>query len=150
MVSSKRRRFRRAARDAGLVRLSEWSIARGYSGPSRNARGGASPPPESCDISAASRDSAWSGEAVLISLIISTRNRAAQLSRCLHHVGLIRTDTPWELVVVDNGSTDGTADGLGEFARRGCVPLRIGGEPVPGVTHARHAGLREARGEIVG
>jgi glycosyltransferase involved in cell wall biosynthesis len=89
------------------------------------------------------------GHAVLISVIISTRNRAAQLSRCLHHVGLIRTDTPWELVVVDNGSTDGTADVLGEFARRGRSPLRIVSEPVEGLTHARNAGLRAARGEIV-
>jgi glycosyltransferase involved in cell wall biosynthesis len=89
------------------------------------------------------------GGAVLISVIISTRNRAAQLSRCLHHVGLIRTHTPWELVVVDNGSTDGTTDVLGEFARRVRFPLRIVSEPVAGLAHARNAGLRAARGEIV-
>jgi glycosyltransferase involved in cell wall biosynthesis len=85
----------------------------------------------------------------LISIIISTRNRAAQLARCLHYVELIRAQTPWELVVVDNGSTDGTADVLGEFARRGRFPVRTVGEPVAGLTHARNAGVRAAGGEIM-
>ena len=85
----------------------------------------------------------------MISVIICTRNRAAQLARCLRHVDLIRTDTPWELIVVDNGSTDRTADVLGEFARRARFPVRIVSEPVAGLARARNAGLRAARGEIL-
>jgi glycosyltransferase involved in cell wall biosynthesis len=83
------------------------------------------------------------------SIVISTRNRAAQLSRCLQHVGMIRGRTPWELVVVNNGSTDHTADVLEEFGRQVPFPLRVVSEPVAGLSRARNAGVRAARGEIV-
>ena len=86
---------------------------------------------------------------MVVSVIISTRNRAAQLARCLGYIDLIRSDTHWELIVVDNGSTDGTADVLGEFARRARFPVRGVSEPVAGLSHARNAGVRAAQGEIV-
>ena len=95
-------------------------------------------------------ESASAGKlAPYVSLIISTRNRAAQLSRCLHHVGMIRGDTEWELVVVNNGSSDDTANVVAEFARNAPFHVRIVNEPVAGLSHARNAGLRVARGEIV-
>ena len=84
-----------------------------------------------------------------ISMVISTRNRAGQLARCLQRVGMITSDTPWELIVVNNGSTDDTAVVLDEFARRAPFRVRIVGEPVAGLSHARNAGTRVARGEIV-
>lgn len=84
-----------------------------------------------------------------VSIVISTRNRAAQLSRCLKHVSEIRGHTPWELVVVNNGSTDNTADVLDEFARQLPVPVRVVSEPAAGLSRARNAGVKAARGEIV-
>src|SRR5579872_1042990 len=84
-----------------------------------------------------------------VSLVISTRNRAAQLARCLDHVRLIRSKSDWELVVVNNGSSDDTAAVLAEFERSAPFPMRIVNEPVAGLSNARNAGLRVARGEVV-
>jgi glycosyltransferase involved in cell wall biosynthesis len=84
-----------------------------------------------------------------VSIIIPTRNRADQLSRCLHHVGLIRSDRPWELVVVDNGSTDDTAELVGKFARSAPFPVRLVQESVAGGARTRNSAAKVARGEIL-
>lgn len=49
------------------------------------------------------------------------------------------------LLVVDNGSTDGTAEVLREFSQY--LPLRVVREQRPGVSHARNAALDNARGK---
>jgi glycosyltransferase involved in cell wall biosynthesis len=84
-----------------------------------------------------------------ISIVISTRNRARQLTRCLQHVGLIRSRTTWELVVVNNGSTDDTSDVLAEFEQQRSCPVKVVNEPAAGLSRARNAGVRAARGEVV-
>ena len=43
-----------------------------------------------------------------IALVIVTRNRRNQLLRTLESLKTLRTRVSWELIVVDNGSTDGT------------------------------------------
>jgi glycosyltransferase involved in cell wall biosynthesis len=49
-----------------------------------------------------------------------------------------------ELVIVDNGSTDGTLEWL-EGCRAGFpMPLKVVSEPAPGVSVARNAGVRQA------
>ncbi len=54
---------------------------------------------------------------MLASLIICTRNREAQLKTCLDYVSRLE-DPPggWQLVLVDNGSTDTTPNVIREFA----------------------------------
>jgi len=42
-----------------------------------------------------------------VSIIVPTRDRVSK-PRCLEHVSAIRSDAPWELIVVDNGSSDET------------------------------------------
>src|ERR1700749_2828417 len=59
-----------------------------------------------------------------ISLIIGTRDRCQQLARCLQSVRHIAFERPWELIIVDNGSTDGTADSVREFMTTACNPVR--------------------------
>src|SRR5712671_1627627 len=44
-----------------------------------------------------------------LSLVICTRNRAAQLAETLKWVSAMRSRLRWELIVVDNGSTDRTS-----------------------------------------
>src|ERR1700679_4292126 len=53
----------------------------------------------------------------------------------------------WELVVIDNGSQDRTAEVVESFA--GVLPIRRALEPEPGLSHARNRGVAEASGEYV-
>jgi len=48
---------------------------------------------------------------MLTSIVILTLNNRDQTTRCLHSIRTF-TDSPYELVFVDNGSTDGTVDWL--------------------------------------
>lgn len=62
--------------------------------------------------------------------------------------GLARVEVPnqlvWELLVVDNNSTDDTAAVVDRFRDR--LPIRGVFEPEPGLSHARNRGLAHARG----
>jgi len=83
------------------------------------------------------------------SIIIPTRNRVRQLACCLDYVSSIRSDANWELIVVDNGSTDGTRAFLDDFARRSPIATQVVSEPVIGGTRTRNAGAEAARGEVL-
>jgi glycosyltransferase involved in cell wall biosynthesis len=54
-------------------------------------------------------------------------------------------NVPWEVVVVDNGSTDHTAMVLETFRAR--LPLRLFYEPQSGLSHARARAVASASGE---
>ncbi len=85
-----------------------------------------------------------------VSILICTHNRREALRQTLATVaGLAIPEalTP-ELIVVDNGSTDGTSDMVRTF-RPPNMPVRLVQEPRPGAGHARNAALRAARGEIL-
>jgi glycosyltransferase involved in cell wall biosynthesis len=84
-----------------------------------------------------------------ISLIICTRNRAAQLVGCLEAVARLRYSGSWELVMVDNGSTDATRRTIASFAERAGLPVRYVHQPTPGLSNARNAGLAVARGALI-
>jgi glycosyltransferase involved in cell wall biosynthesis len=90
-----------------------------------------------------------SSESPTISLIIATRNRGGYLRACLERVAAIEAKVPWELIVVDNGSTDDTAALAREFVSAGQVMGRVVTEPRPGLGRARNAGIAAARGEIL-
>jgi GT2 family glycosyltransferase len=53
----------------------------------------------------------------------------------------------WELLVVDNNSTDETPEVIGEFITE--LPVRYLFEEQQGLSHARNRGVTEARGEIL-
>jgi len=84
-----------------------------------------------------------------ISLIIATRDRCQQLARCLESVEHLEFGRPWELIVVDNGSTDATAAVIEQFRDKVSVPLHYILELEPGLGNAHNAALRVARGEIL-
>lgn len=84
-----------------------------------------------------------------ISLIICTRNRAQQLSRTLLHVGRIRFEGPWELIIVDNGSSDETVAIVDAFAASAPFDVRLVRAPLPGLSRARNLGISHARGRIL-
>lgn len=88
-------------------------------------------------------------EAAAVSVVISTFNRAALLTSALRAIleGQ-RADVPYELIVVDNNSSDDTAAVLEAFARSH-PGMRWLSEPRPGVSHGRNAGIRAASSPIV-
>jgi glycosyltransferase involved in cell wall biosynthesis len=80
------------------------------------------------------------------SIILPTRNRRVMLMRALDALGAQRGAPEFEVVVIDNGSNDGTARALAE--RRDGFPLSIVHEPEPNRARARNAGLEVATGDI--
>jgi glycosyltransferase involved in cell wall biosynthesis len=86
----------------------------------------------------------------LVSLIICTRNRGGRLKTCLDYVSRLE-DPPggWQLVLVDNGSSDTTPDVIREFAGApSSCPVIAVHQPAPGLSRARNAGLARATGDI--
>jgi glycosyltransferase involved in cell wall biosynthesis len=84
-----------------------------------------------------------------ISLIICTRNRASQLANCLKSLLLIECQEPWELVIVDNGSTDNTSNVIEQFRTSFTGQLAVVMENLPGLARARNRGWRAAKGELI-
>lgn len=78
-----------------------------------------------------------------ISVIVPAYNEANYLSRCLSSLKRQRTKTPYEIIVVDNNSTDSTA----KIAKR--FGVRVVNEKIPGVCAARQRGLKNAKGSII-
>ena len=84
-----------------------------------------------------------------LSLVICTRNRAAQLAQTLKRVSAMRSQLKWEAVVVDNGSTDKTNTVVAEFAAASDRPVQMIAQQGRGVSCAKNAGWRSARSAIV-
>lgn len=79
-----------------------------------------------------------------VSVIIPTRNRSALLRRALESVGA-QTHPPQEIIVVDDGSTDDTAQWIGvDFPQ---VHYLL--QPHRGVAAARNTGIGAATGEWI-
>ncbi|MFO1520295.1 MAG: glycosyltransferase family A protein [bacterium] len=80
----------------------------------------------------------------LISVVIPAYNREKYLPECLNSV-LAQTLPADEIIVVDDGSTDGTA----EVARSFGGKIRVHSRPNGGIGAARNDGVRLATGEIL-
>jgi glycosyltransferase involved in cell wall biosynthesis len=81
-----------------------------------------------------------------VTVVIPTRNGAAFLAATLDSV-FAQTYPSLDIVVVDDGSTDGTAAILAPLEERG--RLRVVRLPHGGVARARTCGVAHARGEMV-
>jgi glycosyltransferase involved in cell wall biosynthesis len=81
--------------------------------------------------------------APLVSVILPVYNREALIARAIESV-LAQTYRPLELLVVDDGSTDGTRAALESFGDR----IAVFEQPHAGAYVARNLALRHARGEL--
>lgn len=84
-----------------------------------------------------------------VTVAICTYNRAAFLRQTL--TGMTKQDWPaerLELLVIDNRSSDSTADVVREFSQAPHVPRHVL-ETKQGLDHARNRGIAEATGEII-
>mgnify|MGYP000596945160 CR=1 FL=1 len=85
-----------------------------------------------------------------ISVIIPTLNRCDLLSDALASVRVQSFPADeYEIIVVDNGSTDGTREMVERLKQDNGKPIRYVYEARPGLHWARHAGARAAQGEIL-
>ena len=84
-----------------------------------------------------------------VSVIVCTRNRSDAMARLLEQLGrlVVPTGLRWELIVVDNASTDDTASMLASL--QSPLPMRVVREGIPGVSRARNAGIAAARGDLL-
>jgi O-antigen biosynthesis protein len=80
------------------------------------------------------------------SVIVPAYNAQPTIDECVRSLLELRYPSEaLELVVVDNGSTDATADILSRYEGR----VRVLHEPARGAAAARNAGLASAEGEVV-
>jgi hypothetical protein len=77
-------------------------------------------------------------------VIIPAFNAASSLSACIRST-LAQTLRPSEIIVVDDGSQDGTAEVVREFTE----PVRFVRQEHAGVAVARNRGIAQARGELI-
>ncbi|HXW05847.1 MAG TPA: glycosyltransferase [Vicinamibacterales bacterium] len=84
-----------------------------------------------------------------VSVVVSTYNRADRIEPALRAILSQTGDVPYEIVVVDNNSTDDTAAIVQRIAREAGGRLRYAFEARQGLSHGRNTGIGLARGSIV-
>ena len=79
-----------------------------------------------------------------VSVIVPVRNGERYLGAAIESI-LKQSYAPSEVIVVDNGSVDGSA----AVAQRFGPPVQVLTEPVPGPAQARNFGIRAASGDFI-
>jgi glycosyltransferase involved in cell wall biosynthesis len=88
--------------------------------------------------------------AVDVSVVISTYNRCSLLARALESLlHQESVDVSYEILVVDNNSTDETRDITQHLICKDPEKFRYIFEPKQGLSYARNAGIASARAEII-
>lgn len=86
---------------------------------------------------------------IVLSVIICTHNRAHDLRECLDSLSGQTVSVPFEVVVVENQCTDDTTKVIDRFSAQSAIPILHVVENSLGLSFARNAGIRAARGEIL-
>jgi GT2 family glycosyltransferase len=92
------------------------------------------------------------GQAPLVSVITIFLDAGRFFAEAVHSV-LQQTYSPWELLLVDDGSTDGTSQMARDYAGRHPDRIRYlehPGHARRGMSASRNVGLRHARGAFIG
>jgi glycosyltransferase involved in cell wall biosynthesis len=78
-----------------------------------------------------------------VSVVVPVFNGGEKIRTCIRALRNQKTQRQYEIIVIDDGSTDGSLEGL---SGNGCEVFR---QPNQGPAAARNLGVRQARGEIV-
>jgi len=84
-----------------------------------------------------------------VSVIICTYNRASKLRKTLQGFGqmAVPSGLQWELLIIDNNSTDDTKPVCAEFTSR--LPIRYIFEPRQGKSYALNLGVNNSQGDLL-
>ncbi len=86
-------------------------------------------------------------ESVTYTVALCTHNHADRLARTLAELpAILPPEAAWELLIVDNASTDATAELIEQHAWPSGWCVRTVMEERLGIAHARNRAIREARG----
>jgi glycosyltransferase involved in cell wall biosynthesis len=85
-----------------------------------------------------------------VTVVICTYNRCESLAEALESVAAskVNPSVEWEVLVVDNNSSDKTREVVNAFCAR-FPRFRYVFESLQGLSNARNAGIREARGSVI-
>lgn len=83
-----------------------------------------------------------------ISIIVANYNNDIYLDDCLRSV-VLQSFTDWECIVIDDGSTDGSADIIKRWAKQDTRIIPVFQEN-HGASHARNVGINMSRGRWIG
>ncbi len=84
-----------------------------------------------------------------VSVIICTYNGSKRLKETLLHICKISFSHSFELIMVDNASTDNTVQVVGNVLKTSNIDWKIVNEPNPGLSHARWKGVLSAKYDII-
>lgn len=86
-----------------------------------------------------------------LSIIICTLNRKDHLIRALESLEALHVSAApgYEILVIDNGSSDGTSDLIRDFVKKDDRIWKYYYEPEKGLSNARNCGVKNAQGEII-
>lgn len=88
-------------------------------------------------------------ETPVYSVVVATHNRAHALGRVLESLLAQNVAQAFEIIVVDNRSSDSTRSVVEEFVRSSSGIVRYVREERPGAAAARNTGIEAARGAII-
>ena len=93
----------------------------------------------------------WSRETLDITVLLCTYNRCQDLSGALQSIAAsqVANSVTWEVLVVDNNSTDRTRDVVDTFSLQHPGRFRYLFEPKAGKSFALNAGIANARGKVL-
>jgi glycosyltransferase involved in cell wall biosynthesis len=85
-----------------------------------------------------------------LSVIVCTRNRATKLVGCIEALLAMKTEgLRWELICVDNGSTDDTRKVVERFSKNSSLPIKYVYEKAERLSQARNSGLSNSSGDVL-
>ncbi len=85
-------------------------------------------------------------KSTVASIIVISRNEGHNLKQTIDHINVTKTDVPYEIIVVDDGSTDHSADFLKDLFNRNITLISTDGL---GPAAARNLAVNSARGDIL-
>jgi glycosyltransferase involved in cell wall biosynthesis len=89
------------------------------------------------------------GPKPLVSVIMCTRDRADKLQHCLECIERMHASFEWELLLVDNASTDDTPNIIQRFAENFSAPCFCLYSSAPGSGAGRNVAIAASRGDIL-